>query len=217
MSISVLIADDHAVVREGLHFLLETQGDVKVVGEAANGREVLQQVLKLRPDVVLMDIAMPELNGIEAARQIRDICPATRVIILSMHSTKEHVYRALQAGASGYVLKESAGKEVFDALRAVQAGHRYLSQKLTDLLLDDMSRLHDLHGYQDPLSCLSSRELEVLQLLVEGNSNARIAEKLFLSVKTAETYRSRIMQKLEIHDIPGLVKFAIQHGLTTIE
>lgn len=217
MSISVLIADDHAIVREGLRFLLETQGDVKVIGEAADGREVLRKALKLRPDVVVMDIAMPELNGIDAARQIRHDCPATRVIILSMHSTKEHVYRALQAGASAYVLKESAGKEILTALITVQAGHRYLSQKLADVLLDDMSRLHGFQGYQDPLSCLSSREREVLQLLVEGNSSARIAEKLFLSVKTAETYRSRIMQKLGIHDIPGLVKFAIQHGLTTID
>jgi DNA-binding NarL/FixJ family response regulator len=217
MNLSILIADDHTIVREGLRLLLETQPGFRVVGEAADGREALQKALKLCPDIVLMDIAMPEFNGIDATRQIRKTCSATRVIILSMHASREHVYRAFQAGASAYLLKESAGREVIQAVQAVFEGHRYLSQPLTDVLLDDISQFHKPWEYQDPLDCLSGREREVLQLIVEGRSSAEIADRLYLSVKTAETYRSRLMQKLGIHDIPGLVKFAIQHGVTTID
>jgi len=217
MTISVLIADDHAIVRDGLRLLLETQPDIQVVGEAANGREAFQKVRKLRPDIVLMDIAMPELNGIDATREIIAVSPATRVIVLSMHTSREHIYRALQAGAAAYLLKESAGNEVLQTLRIVKAGHRCLSQQLTDLMLDDMSRLHDFREYEDPLACLSIREREVLQLMVEGNNSPEIAERLFISVKTVETYRSRMMQKLGIHDVPGLVKLAIQYGLTSIK
>ena len=216
MTVAVFLADDHAVVRDGLRYLLEAQPDIKVVGDAADGRQTLQLVERLRPDVAIMDIAMPELNGIEATRRIRTDCPSTQVIILSIYSTEEHVSRALQAGALGYVLKESAGIEVVNAVRAVHSGHHYLSQKLSDRLIDDY--LHQINsiGEKSPLARLSPREKEVLQLVVEGKSSAEIAAALSLSVKTVETYRSRIFHKLDIDDLPSLVKFAIQHGLTPL-
>lgn len=217
MSISVFLADDHAVVRDGLRYLLEAQPDIDVVGDAANGRQTLQLVKQLCPDVAVMDIAMPELNGIDATHQICRDCPSTQVIILSMYSTAEHVNRALSAGALGFVLKESAGFEVVNAVRAVHSGHHYLSQKLSDRLIDDY--LHQREGADEPspLERLTPREREVLQLVVEGKSSAEIASTLSLSVKTVETYRSRLLHKLEINDIPGLVKFAIQHGLTPLD
>jgi DNA-binding NarL/FixJ family response regulator len=217
MSITVFLADDHAVVRDGLRFLLEAQPDIEVIGDAANGREAVRRVIQLCPDVVVMDIAMPELNGIEAAWQIRDMCPSTQTVVLSMHSTTEHVFRALQAGVHGYLLKESAGTEVVNAVRAVHAGHRYLTEKISDRLIDDYVRQRHAPEARSPLARLSPREREVLQLVVEGRSSAEIAGILFLSPKTVETYRSRLMRKLGIGDLPGLVKFAIQHGLTPLE
>lgn len=217
MSIRVFLADDHAVVRDGLRALLEAQDDITVVGDAANGRQAVDQVRKLRPDVVVMDIAMPELNGIEATQQIRESCPSTQVVILSMHSSPEHVFRALQAGARGYLIKESAGKEVAMAVRALHAGRRYFSRQITDTVIDDYIHQRQFSSDQSPLGSLSPREREVLQLVVEGKSSVEIAEILFLSPKTVETYRSRVMEKLGIHDLPGLVKFAIQQGLTTLE
>lgn len=217
MSITVFLADDHAVVRDGLRVLLEAQPDIRVIGDAANGRETVRLVVQLCPDVVVMDIAMPELNGIEAARKIGQVCPSTQVIILSMHSTTEHVFQALQAGARGYLLKESAGIEVVKAVRAVHADRRYLSQKISDGLVDDYVRQRQATEAKSPLARLSPREREVLQLLVEGKSSAEIADILSLSLKTVETYRSRLMHKLGISDLPGLVKFAIQHGLTPLE
>jgi DNA-binding NarL/FixJ family response regulator len=217
MSVTVFLADDHAVVRDGLRYLLEAQPDIEVIGDAANGRETLQLVVQLRPDVTIMDIAMPELNGIEATRKICNQCPSTQVIILSMYSADEHVKRALQAGALGYVLKESAGIEVVNAVRTVHSGHHYLSQKLSDRLIDNYVHQFNSIEDDDPLEHLSPREREVLQLVVEGKSNAEIAATLTLSIKTVETYRSRILHKLDIDDLPTLVKFAIQHGLTTLD
>jgi DNA-binding NarL/FixJ family response regulator len=217
VSITVFVADDHAVVRDGLRALLEAQPDIRVIGDAADGREAVGQVARLGPDVAVIDIAMPELNGIEAAQGIGEVCPSTQIIILSMHSTTEHIFRALQAGARGYLLKESAGIEVVNAVRAVHAGHRYLSQKISDRLIDDYVRQRQAAEARSPLARLSSREREVLQLVVEGKSSAEIADTLSLSVKTVETYRSRLMLKLDISDLPGLVKFAVQHGLTPIE
>jgi DNA-binding NarL/FixJ family response regulator len=217
LSITVFLADDHAVVRDGLRVLLEAQHDIKVIGDAANGRDAVRQVTKLCPDVVIVDIAMPELNGIEATCQIRQLCPATQVVILSVHSTTEHIFRALQAGARGYLLKESAGAEVVKAVLAVHAGRRYLSQKISDKVIDDFVRQRELAQAQSPLARLSPREREVLQLVVEGKSSTEIADTLSLSPKTIETYRSRLMHKLGISDLPSLVKFAIQHGLTTLE
>jgi DNA-binding NarL/FixJ family response regulator len=215
--ITVFLADDHAVVRDGLRFLLQAQPDIQVIGDASNGRDAMLRVPELCPDVVVMDIAMPELNGIESTRRLAEISPGTRVIILSMHSTSEHIFRALQAGAWGYLLKESAGVEVADAVRAVHAGRRYLSAAISDRLIDDYVRQRQAREAKGPLARLSPREWEVLQLVVEGHSSADIADVLCLSSKTVETYRSRLMQKLGIGDLPGLVKFAIQHGLTPLE
>jgi DNA-binding NarL/FixJ family response regulator len=211
MLIKVFLADDHAVVRDGLRLLLEAQHDLRVVGEAATGREAVRLVSAACPDVVLMDIAMPELNGIEAARQVRAACPDTQVVMLSMYSTDEHIARAFQAGAIGYVLKESAGVDVVAAVRAASVGHQYLSPKIARALADRSHR--DI----SPLDRLSEREREILQLTVEGLSSVQIAQILMLSSKTVETYRSRLMSKLGLHDLPRLVKFAIQHGLTSLE
>ena len=215
MSISVFLVDDHTIVRDGLRYLLEAHGDMKIVGEAANGRDAVKAVRKLQPDVVIMDILMADLNGIEATEQICRECPATRVVILSMQSSSESILRALRAGARGYLFKESAGRELVQAIHAVRAGHRYLSAKVSDQVVG--ACLNEKEAFRNPLSVLSHREREVLQLVVEGKTNAEIAGTLFLSVKTIETYRSRLMQKLGIKDIPGLIKFAIQQGLTSLE
>lgn len=216
MSITVLLADDHAVVRDGLRLLIETQGDMKVVAEASNGREAARQAPRINPDVVVMDLTMPELNGVEATRQIREDCPATKVIILSMHSSSEHIFQALRAGAHGYLVKESAGMEVIGAIRAVHAGKRYLSEKIGDQMIDEYIHAREIVENGSPLSKLSAREREILQLVVEGRSSAEIAQTLYISPKTVETYRSRLMQKLGINDLPGLIKFAIQHGITSL-
>ncbi|MEW5827705.1 MAG: response regulator transcription factor [Chloroflexota bacterium] len=214
MTISVFLADDHRVLRDGLRFLLESQGDIKVVGEAENGKAAVEKALDTAPDVVVMDIAMPELNGIEATRMIRDLLPEARVIILSVHSDSEHIFRALQAGAQGYLLKESAGAEVISAVRAVLLGHRYLSARIRNTMVQAYIEKRQA---QSPLEMLSLREREVLQLTVEGHSSAAIAAKLDLSPKTVETYRSRLMEKLDVHDLPELVRFAIKHGLTPLD
>jgi len=214
MPINVFIADDHTVVRDGLRLLLEAHDDMKVVGDAADGRQAVSDVRQSCPDVVLMDIAMPELNGIEATRQIRECCPSTQVVILSMYATNEHIFQALQAGALGYLLKESAASEVVTAVRAVHGGRRYLCRKIDETLINSYVHNQSASKVRSPIERLSAREREVLQLVVEGKSSAEIASILSLSPKTVETYRSRLMQKLNIKDIPGLVKFAIQHGLT---
>jgi DNA-binding NarL/FixJ family response regulator len=216
VSASVFIADDHAVVRDGLRLLIETQRDMKVVGEAADGREAARQVLRMNPDVVIMDLAMPELNGVEATRQIRENCPATKVIILSMHSSFEHIFQALKAGAHGYLLKECADMEVIGAIRVVHSGKRYLGEKIGDQMIDEYIHNREIVDTGSPLSKLSAREREILQLVAEGNSSADIAQILFISPKTVETYRSRLMQKVGINDLPGLIKFAIQHGITSL-
>ncbi|HPL64581.1 MAG: response regulator transcription factor [Syntrophales bacterium] len=215
MNITVLIADDHAIVRDGLRYLLEAQGRYKVVGEAANGREAVRKVKELKPDIVIMDIVMAELNGIEATEQIRKSHPSTRVIMLSMQSSTEPILRSLKAGASGYLLKECAGRELVNAIYAVHGGKRYLSNKVSDQMMGAF--LNQEENLKDPLSILSQREREVLQLVVESKTSAEIADLLFLSIKTVKTYRSRLMTKLGIKDIPSLIKFAIQHGLTTVE
>jgi len=216
MTIRVFLADDHAVVRDGLRLLLETQPDIDVVGEAANGREAVLQAQLQCPDVLVMDIVMSELNGIEATRRTRALCPSTQVVVLSMYSTAEHIARAFQAGALGYVLKESAGLEVVKAVRAVHSGSRYVSQKLAETGIYDLAQTRQGRS-ASPLERLSEREREVLQLIVEGRTSAQIAGILALSPKTIETYRSRLMHKLGLSGLPSLVKFAIQHGLTPLE
>jgi len=201
-------------MRDGLRSILEREGGIEVVATASNGRETVLEARRLNPDIVLMDIVMPELSGIEAAAQIRDHCESTRVIILSMHSTVEHIFRALQAGAMGYLLKGSAGSEVVEAVRAVHAGRRYLTRKVSDVVVDGYVREHRASS---PLESLSPREREVMLLVVEGRSSREIADALHLSPKTVETHRSRLMEKLGVENVIGLVKFAVQHGLTGLE
>ena len=198
------------MMRDGLQALLQTAPDIEVVGSVSNGREAIAKAIALKPDVVIMDVTMPEMNGIEAAGLMRDKHPEIRVIMLSMHSSSEHVYRALKAGAIGYLLKESAGEEIVSAVRAVHAGRTYMSQALETLERRSAPRTSDA----GPLASLSTRERQVLQLVVEGRSSAEIAALVHLSPKSIDTYRSRLMKKLGIADVTGLVKFAIQHGLT---
>ena len=217
MSISVLLADDHRVVREGLRALLERNHDINVVAEASDGQEAVKLAAQVKPDVVVMDISMPVLNGIEATQQVIEASPSSRVIILSMYSTSEHIFRAFKAGAQGYLLKESAGSDVVAAVRAVKEGRRYLTEKITETVLDDFIHRRSLSESESPVSRLSKRERHILQLVVEGKSSSDIGRQLFLSPKTIDTYRSRIMHKLSINDVPGLVKFALQHGLTALE
>ena len=214
MAIKILIADDHGVVAEGLRFVVEAQADMEVIACVQDSREAVRISIETRPDVVLIDHAMPLLNGAEATHLIRERCPETHVIILSMYSNQVHVLRALQAGASGYVVKKSAAKEVIDAIRVVHKGGRYLSKELADSVIDQV--VHK-SASKDPLERLSSRERQVLQMLAEGHVVAHIAATLSLSPKTVETYRARMMEKLDIHDFATLVKFAIQHGVTPLE
>lgn len=211
MTIRVLLADDHSVLRDGLAALLEAQEGITVVAHAQNGREAVRKAAELKPDVAIMDIVMPELDGIEATRLIHKLCALTQIVILSMYSTSEHIFRALQAGARDYLLKEAAGAELVVAVRSVHAGRRYLSQKIAETVLDDYIREHQP---TDPLGRLSSRERQILELVAAGKSTADIAGTLFLSPKTVDTYRSRLMQKLDIDGFAGLVKFAIANGLT---
>ncbi|PKN76720.1 MAG: DNA-binding response regulator [Deltaproteobacteria bacterium HGW-Deltaproteobacteria-10] len=216
MSIRLFLVDDHEVIREGLKTLLESQKDMEVIGYAANGRTAVKKIKALGPDVVIMDITMPEMDGIEAARQVMGSCKHTKVIIFSMHSSGEHVERALHAGVHGYVAKESAGTEIIQAVRNVQAGKTFISSLISETVVNTYFRSGGGKPDKDPLDILSQREREILLLLVEGKKSAEIAGILHLSPKSVDTYRSRLMQKLSIHDLPGLVKFAIKQGLTTI-
>jgi DNA-binding NarL/FixJ family response regulator len=214
MQVRVLIADDHEVVAEGLKHVVAAQSDFTVVGSVQDGRTAVQRTHELEPDIVVMDIAMPGMNGIEATRAIHDRNPRTRVIILSMHSNLEYVYRALHAGAAAFVVKRSAARELVDAIRVVRAGRHYFSAQIAKSVIDGRA---GTDVPEDPLRILSAREREVLQLLAEGKGVADIAETLHLSPKTIETYRAHLYQKLDLHDLPSLVRFAIRHGVTPLE
>ncbi|HOE15893.1 MAG TPA: response regulator transcription factor [Syntrophorhabdaceae bacterium] len=214
---NVILADDHSIIREGLRLLLETQPDIHVIGTATNGRDAVSQVLKLRPDIVIMDIVMPELNGIEATIKIRETDASAKVIILSMYASSEYIFRAFNAGVYGYVLKESAGAEIIQAVRAVKDGRRYLSEKISDLVIDNFMRQYGIAEKKSPIERLSQREREILQFIAEGKTSAEIASIVYLSPKTVDTYRSRIMKKLGVSDHTALIKFSIQHGITTAE
>ena len=202
---TVLLADDHAMMREGLSVLLTGAG-MQIVGSVGNGREAVRAAIATAPDVVLMDLTMPEMNGIEATREIRSRMPATLVVVLSMHSNREHVFQAMKAGAMGYVLKDAASAELVKAVRAVCAGGRYVSPAIGPLL--------ELSGQRGPLESLSKRECQVLQLVVEGRTSGEIASAINLSRTSVDTSRSRLMKKLGVSDIASLVKLAVQHGLT---
>jgi DNA-binding NarL/FixJ family response regulator len=213
--VRVLLADDHPVICEGLAAILAQQGDMEVVGCAGDGREAVRMADSALPDVAIMDISMPVMNGIEAAERIRANHPDMQVIMLSMHDTVEHVYRAIKAGAQGYLLKESASREIVEAVRAVMAGRRFLSERVAGMA--SLQERLSARSPQSPVESLSKREREILQLVVEGRTSAEIAVLLALSPKTVETYRSRLMRKLGVADIPALVKFALRHGFTGLE
>lgn len=214
MRIRILIADDHGLVAEGLQSLVAAHADFEVIGHASNGREAIQSALALKPDVVLMDVMMPEMNGIDATRAIRGRLPDTQVIMVSMHSNPEYAYRAIEAGAAGYLVKRSAARELFEAIHAVHAGRRYFSAQIAESVIE---RYVAGQAPQDPLDALSARERQVLQLLAESNTVAEIAITLSLSPKTVETYRARLFEKLGIQDLPGLVRFAIQNGVISLD
>jgi DNA-binding NarL/FixJ family response regulator len=214
MALRILIADDHAVVADGIRYLLSAQSDLEVVGSASDGAEAVTLARELMPDVTLLDIVMPHMNGIDAAREIVRRNAEARVIMLSMYSDSERVYQSLQAGARGYVLKRDLAEELIDAVRLVGGGGRYLSPSVTDTVLTDY--LHERRG-PDALRELSARERHVLQMLVEGKSIAACARRLHLSPRTIETYKARLMRKLGLSGLPALVKFAVRHGITPLD
>ena len=213
----IILVEDHVVVRQGLRALLADEPDIEIVGEASNGREALQRVQELQPDLALMDISMPSLNGIEATRQIRQQHPEVRIVILSMHSNEEFVFQVLQAGASGYVLKHSDSSEILMAIRAALAGGSYLSPQISRAVIDDYVRRGEDPGRGSKLDQITPREREVLQLLAEGLSNQAIARQLSISVKTVESHRSSIMSKLGLNNKTELVRFALRQGWATLE
>lgn len=213
--IRVLLADDHTLVRAGIRGLLAGLPGVEVVGEAGDGHEVLRLVETLHPDVVLLDIGMPGLNGLEVAARINKQDAMVRVLILSMHASEEYVLQALRAGAAGYLLKGSAVAELEVAVRAVARGETYLSPAVSKRVVDDyVSRTR---GAADPLAALTPRQREILQLVAEGHTSKEIAQRLGLSYRTVETHRNQLMKRLDVHDLPGLVRFAVRVGLVEEE
>lgn len=215
MSIRILLADDHKIIREGLRALLVNQRDIDVIGEAEDGRSTVKLSHELSPDIVIMDISMPDMNGIEAARQIISRDSRIKVIALSVHSDKRFVIEMLNAGASGYLLKDCAFEELANAIRTVMSNRSYLSPAITDVMIQDYRKLLSRETLS-VFSLLSPREREILQLFAEGKSTKEIAFDLAISIKTVETHRQQIMKKLDIHTIAELTKYAIKEGLTTL-
>ncbi len=214
--IQILLADDHAIVRQGLRVLLESEGNFKVVGEAGDGLETIEMVKKLKPDVVVLDVMMPNLNGLEAARQLSKQFPRTKIIILSMYDDEGFVLEALGNGAAGYVLKDSTSKDLVSAINEVVAGRRYLSPPLSDRAIAAYQQFAH-SGTFDKYDTLTTREREVLQLTVEGRTNGEIAGTLKISVRTAETHRANLMKKLNIHAQADLIRYAIKRGIISMD
>ena len=214
MAIRVFLANSRFILLDSLQVLLELQQDVKVVGKAVNGHDAVRKIQKLRPDIAILDIDLVGLNGIEASLRIADLSPSTAIVILATTASPEFIFRALRAGARGYLSREASGSDLVNAVRTIREGKRYLSPKITATLIGDYI---SEHRSPSPLESLTSRERNILQLVVEGSSSAQIAGILAFSPKTVDTYRSRIKQKLGIHDLPALVKFAIQHGITSLK
>jgi DNA-binding NarL/FixJ family response regulator len=211
--LGVLLADDHTLIRAGLRMVVDAQPDLSVIAEADNGREAVAMAQALKPDVVVMDIGMPSLNGIEAARQIRGSLPDTQIVMLSMHSDEGYVLRSLKAGAKAYLLKDSAEADLARAIRAAAAGKSFFSPAVGKVLLEDYMRKLQRTGAEDSYELLSPREREILQLVAEGNSSKEIANLLNLSVYTVETHRARVMQKLNLRGIPELTLYAVRKGI----
>ena len=211
--ISIMLADDHAVLRDGVRMILEAQPDFEVVGAADDGAQAVQLAMQLRPQIAVLDIAMPGVHGLEAAQAIREASPLTRVVILSMHDGEEYLREALRAGAAGYVLKRSAATELVRAIRAISSGGAYLDPVLTRTLIGDYVRKSD--AAQAQADELTEREVEVLTLVAEGLTNRQIALRLSISIKTVQSHRTNIMEKLDLHDRTDLVRYAIRRGLIT--
>ena len=209
----ILIAEDHTIVRQGLSALINRQPDMQVVGEAKDGKEAVDKTKELRPDVVLMDIAMKHMNGLEATAQIKKIVPEVKVLVLTMYENEEYIFQILRVGASGYLLKEAAMTDLISAIKAVNRGESYLSPSISKKVIDDYIRRAELGEKAGIDDMLSNREREVLQLIAEGHTYEKIASILCLSKKTVETHRANIMDKLNIHDKVGLVKYALRKGL----
>jgi two-component system response regulator NreC len=216
MDITVLLADDHAVLREGVRMVLEAQPGIRVVGEAEDGRQALDMAEKLDPDVVVMDIAMPNLNGLEATRQIKRRFPRTQVVILTMHENQQYLMQIVKVGAVGCVIKRAAGTELVTAVKAASRGESYFSPAIASMLLDDY-RVRLRYEGKDEADLLTEREREVLQLVAEGKTNQEIADLLTLSIKTVQTHRAHVMEKLDAHDRTDLVKYAIRMGMITTD
>jgi DNA-binding NarL/FixJ family response regulator len=213
--IRVLVADDHTIVRQGLRAVLEREPDIEVVGEAADGREAVKKALALLPDVVVMDVSMPALNGLEATARIYREAPKVRILALTMHSSEEYVYSFLKAGARGYLLKESAASDLVDAIREVRYGNTYLHPSISIKVINEYLKRPDPRLRSGPSALLTPREREILQLIAEGHTNKDMAELLQLSVKTVEAHRTRVMEKLQIHNVAGLTRYAISRGITS--
>jgi DNA-binding NarL/FixJ family response regulator len=211
--VRILLADDHTVMRNGLRLLLERQPNLQVVGEAADGRQAVALCESANPDVVIMDIGMPNLNGIEAARQIVNRNPRTAIAILSMHSDESYVIRALKAGARAYLLKDSAEADLLAAVRALTEGKSFFSPAISKILVEDYMRQLESRGVEDTYELLTNREREILQLLAEGRTNKVVANMLNLSLYTVETHRTHILQKLNLHSVPELILYAVRKGI----
>lgn len=216
-AVRIILADDHTIVREGLAKLLEGEPDLKVVGEAEDGRQAVRQVQKYTPDIVLMDIAMPNLNGIEATRQIKKISPQTKVIILSMHSHDRYINELFSLGASGYLLKNATGTDIINAIHAALQGNTYLSPSISRRVIEDYISMKSQSSRDDLYSKLSNREREVFQMIAEGRSTREIAEILCVSPSTVKTHRANIMDKLKMDNISQLIQFAIHLGIVEIQ
>ena len=212
--IKVLVADDHPVVRKGLQTCLAKQGNLKIVGEAADGDEALRKARELSPDVVLMDISMPGMNGLAVTEVLRKEAPDMKVLILSVHSNKEYIFRVIQAGAHGYVSKEAPPEELLRAIESVHEGEPHFSEDIARAALNEFV---NTGGKKEPFAQLTVREREVLVLIAEGQSNKEIADRLGIGVRTIETHRERIMRRLNIHSVAGLTKYAIANGLVSLE
>jgi two-component system response regulator NreC len=214
-SIRILLADDHTVMRRGLHALLERQPGFHVVGEAADGAEAVELAAREKPDVAVLDIGMPTLNGIEAARRIVEKNPSTAVVILSMHSDESYVLRTLKAGARGYLLKDAPESDLINAIRAVHQGKAFFSPAISKMLVEDYVRQMQQRGIEDTYELLTPREREILQLLGEGKANKEIATKLDLSLHTVETHRSNMLEKLNLHSTAELILYAVRKGIVS--
>jgi len=213
----VLLADDHPIMRAGIRLLLENESDIDIVGEADNGLKAVEMTQSLRPDVVIMDISMPDLDGFEATRRICQSCPNTRVLVLTMYDSEEHFFEILKAGAVGYVPKKAAPTDLISALRSVYAGGVFIYPTVARSLVNDYLRRAEGGGEQESLGGLTDRERQVLRMIAEGRSNKEIADALVLSVKTVERHRANIMEKLGLHSRTALVKYAIRKGLVDVD